>query len=126
MRGISIFLICLFFIQACSAFNPSTQLLSVNCDPAADTRLIINGDSFNCPAKVQVRRDRKLTVEAYRDGYKPYTETIDYHLNKMGEYDIVGSIFIIVPIFGLFFPGAWDLDQTELDIQLDPLDPIKK
>ncbi|MEN6464094.1 MAG: hypothetical protein ABFD62_02845 [Syntrophaceae bacterium] len=119
MRIVSLVMLGLFLIQACSAFNPSTQLVTVNCSPK-DTRVMLNGERFDCPAKAYVRRDKKLLVEAYREGYAPYRETIDYHLNKSGENDIAGSIFIIIPIFGLLLPGAWDLDQTEIEIQLEP------
>lgn len=125
MKYLSIVFVCIFVIQACSAFNPSTQIVSVNCNPA-DTKLIVNGNRLDCPTKMPARRDKQLVVEAYREGYEPYKETIDYHLNKMGEYDIAGTIFIIVPIFGLLFPGAWDLDQTEIDIQLTPVGQSKK
>lgn len=119
MKIVSLVMLGLFLIQACSAFNPSTQLVTVNCSPK-DTRVMLNGERFDCPAKAYVRRDKKLLVEAYREGYAPYRETIDYHLNKSGENDIAGSIFIIIPIFGLLLPGAWDLDQTEIEIQLEP------
>lgn len=125
MKNLSILFLCIFVIQACSAFKPSTQIFSVTCNPD-DTKVIVNGTRFDCPAKMPVRRDKKLVVEAYRDGYEPYKETIDYHLNKTGEYDIAGTMFIIVPIFGLLFPGAWDLDQTEMDIQLTPVGQSKK
>ncbi len=125
MKHLSFLVLCIFLIQACSAFNPSTQIISVNCNPA-DTKVVINGSRFDCPAKMHVRRDKQLVVEAYRDGYEPYKEMIDYHLNKTGEYDIAGTIFIIVPIFGLLFPGAWDLDQTDIDIQLTPVGQSKK
>ncbi len=124
MKYLSFFVLCIFFVQACSAFNPNTQLISVNCTPA-DTKLIINGNRFDCPAKMQMRRDKKMTVEAYREGYVPYKETIDYHLNKSGEYDIAGAVLILIPVFGLLFPGAWDLDQTEFEIQLDPVEQGK-
>ncbi len=119
MKYLNFFVLCIFLIQSCSAFNPKTQVVSVSCKPA-DAKVIINGARFDCPAKMHARRDKKLVLEAYRDGYEPYKETIDYHLNQTGEYDIAGSIFIIIPIIGLFFPGAWDLDQTEFEIQLTP------
>lgn len=125
MKYLSFFVLCIFLIQACSAFNPSTQVVSVVCNPP-DAKVVINGTRFDCPAKMPVRRDKKLVVEAYRDGYEPHNETVDYHLNKIGEYDIAGTIFIIVPIFGLLFPGAWDLDQTDFEIQLTPVGQGKK
>ena len=120
MRYLSFLVLCVFLIQACSAFNPSTQIISVNCNQP-DTKLTINGERLDCPAKIYVRRDKKLLVEAYKEGYQPYTETIDYHLNKWGEYDIGGGVLILIPAFGLLFPGAWDLDQTEIEIQLEPV-----
>ncbi len=122
MKIVSLIMLGLFLVQACSAFNPSTQLVTVNCTPK-ETRVMLNGERFDCPAKVYVRRDKKLLVEGYSEGYSPYSQTIDYHLNSTGEYDIAGSIFILIPIFGLLTPGAWDLDQTEIEIQLEPLKP---
>jgi hypothetical protein len=120
MKQLNCFVLCIFLIQACSAFNSSTQIISVKCNQQ-DTKLTLNGERLDCPAKIYVRRDKKLLVEAYKEGYAPYAQTVDYHLNKWGEYDIAGAVFILVPVFGLLFPGAWDLDQTEIEIQLVPV-----
>lgn len=125
MRYLSLFVLGIFLIQACSAFMPSTQIVAVSCNPVG-VKVVINGNRFDCPAQMHVRRDKKLVVEAYKDGYEPFRETVDYHLNQWGERDIAGTIFILVPIIGLLFPGAWDLDQTEFDIQLTPVGQDKK
>jgi hypothetical protein len=58
-----------------------------------------------------VRRDAKLSIEAKKDGYEPYAKTVDYHFSSSGKADAVG-VLVFFPVFGLMFPGAWDLDQT--------------
>jgi len=112
--------IIMFSIQGCSALKPNTQLISVTCTPP-DIILKINGDRQNCPAKVEVRRDSKMFIEAKKEGYDPFTKTVDYHLSDSGKADAVGLFVLFFPVFGLLTPGAWDLDQTDFNIVLYPL-----
>jgi len=101
----------------CSMFQPDKQTLSINCT-VPDTIVKVNGDRFNCPAKVDVRRDIKVMLEASKEGYEPYFKTIDYHFSTSAKWDAIGAICWLVPAIGFLSPGAWDLDQTELNIEL--------
>jgi hypothetical protein len=94
------------------------------CKPP-DITLKINGDRYECPAKLDVRRNRTILIEASKEGCEPYKKMVDYHFSASGIADVVGTALIFFPVFGLLFPGAWDLDQTEFNVELCPL-PVKK
>jgi hypothetical protein len=96
------------------------QTLKINCN-VPGTILKVNGDTYNCPGEVAVRRDSKATIEAYKEGYDKYYKQIDYHLSSTAKADVVGTAFLFFPVFGLLTPGAWDLDQTEINITLNKL-----
>lgn len=125
MKNHVVFLVCLFLLQGCSAFKSNTQTVSVTCSQPV-TLLRINGDSYSCPAKVDVRRNRPYTVEANLDGYRPYSKTVDFHFSTTAKIDVVLIPFTFFSCFGLIFPGAWDLDQTEVNVELYPVEQVKK
>lgn len=103
---------------ACSAFRPSNETLRINCN-VPETTLKVNGDKYKCPGEVKVRRDSKVTVEGSKEGYDTYNKLIDYHLSSTAKLDIVGTCLFFFPIIGLAFPGAWDLDETTINVVLD-------
>lgn len=111
----------LFAITGCSMFQPEKQTLKVNCN-VPDTILKVDGDQYSCPGEVQVRRDKRIIIEAYKDGYDKYTKLIDYHLSASAKWDAVGTVVWFFPVFGFLSPGAWDLDQTEVSVVLNKTD----
>jgi len=104
----------------CSMFQPEKQTLNITCNPS-DMVVKVNGDSYHCPAKVDVRRDSKVIIEANKKGFDTYSKQIDYHLSASAKWDAVGTVCWFFPVFGFFSPGAWDLDQTEVAINLQPV-----
>lgn len=104
----------------CSAFRPDKQTLNITCT-VPGTVVKVNGERFDCPTKTDVRRDSKVIIEASKEGYEPFSKTIAYHLSTSAKWDAVGTVCWFFPVFGFFSPGAWDLDQTDVTIQLYPL-----
>jgi hypothetical protein len=107
----------------CSMFQPDKQTLNITCNPT-DMIVKVNGDRFDCPVRVDVRRDSKVLLEASKEGYEPYAKSIDYHFSTSAKWDAVGTVCWGFPVIGLLFPGAWNLDQTEFKIELFPI--VKK
>lgn len=105
-------------ISGCSTFQPDKQTLKINCTPP-DVILKVDGDKYNCPCEVSVRRDKKIQVEAYKDGYDKYSKLIDYHLSSSAKWDALGTVCWFFPVFGFLSPGAWDLDETEINVVLN-------
>jgi hypothetical protein len=106
-------------LSGCSTMQPDKQTLNINC--AADVILKVNGDRYPCPAKVDVRRDKTAIVEATQPGYDNYRKEIGCHLSFQAKADAVGTAFLFFPVFGLLSAGAWDLDETEINVVLHKL-----
>ena len=125
MKKFAIALIVLFFIVlltamiGCSAFRTSTQTLSIRCSEP-DAYVSVNGDKIIPPAKVDVRRNSKVMIEAKKSGFIPYSKQISYHINETGILDAVGIAFTFFSVFGLLTPGAWSLNETDINIELSP------
>jgi hypothetical protein len=113
----SMFLLGLIALGGCSFFQADKQTLNITCTQQ-DVVLKVNGDTFPCPSKVEVRRDSKVLLEANKVGFEPYIKAVDYHLSTAGKWDIFGTVCWFFPVFGLTSSGAWSLDQTDFDIQL--------
>lgn len=107
-------------ISGCSTFQPVKETLKINCNPS-DIILKVDGDQYRCPGEISVRRDKKIQIEAYKDGYDRYSKLIDYHLSSSAKWDAVGTVVWFFPVFGFFSPGAWDLDETEVNVVLNKL-----
>lgn len=112
--------LAILIITGCSMFQPDKQTLKINCNPQ-DVILKVDGDQYNCPGEVSVRRDKKIQLEAYKVGYDRYTKLINYHLSTSAKWDAVGTIAWFFPVFGFLSPGAWDLDETEINVVLNKL-----
>jgi hypothetical protein len=81
---------------------------------------MVNGQRYTPPAQVTVKRNREVSIDCYKDGFVPYQRTIGYHFNSTGALDAVGTALFLVPCIGLFTPGAWSLDETDVNISLVP------
>lgn len=106
-------------LQGCSAFKSATQMVNIQCTEQ-DTTVMINGQTRKCPLQMEVKRDRDLSLQAHKYGYAPYMRTIGHHFSTTGVLDVVGTCLILLPGIGLFTSGAWDLDETDITIQLIP------
>lgn len=127
METVKTAICCLMAIAfiGCSAKQPDTQVLRVRCN-VEDTILKVNGDKYACPGEVSVRRNSKVTVEGYKDGYDKYYKEIDHHLSSSAKLDIVGTAIMFFPVFGLMSAGAWDLDETDVNVVLTEIKDTPK
>jgi len=117
-RLISIIILISFLgLTACSAFRPANQTMNLICSEQ-DAICTVNGQRHNTPASINVKRNRNVSIQCYKDGYVPASRTVNHHLSTTGVLDIVGTLLILVPGIGLLTPGAWDLDETDVTMQL--------
>jgi len=80
--------------------------------------VMINGQRYNSPASIRVKRDRDVSIQCYKEGYIPYQRTIGNHFNETGALDAVGTFCFLLPGIGLFCSGAWSLDETDVTVTL--------
>ncbi len=107
--------------SGCSYTNRGPKLISLTILPA-DAYVIINGIEYHClsPQFVEVNPNRTLLITAYKPGYKEAFYAVNNQLSTVGTIDALGSIFLF-PFLGLFSSGAWELKETNIKIQLEPL-----
>jgi hypothetical protein len=103
----------------CSAFRSPEQTVSIECHPS-DTVLLVNGQRYTSPATLSVKRNREISINCEKDGYYPYDRTVGTHFNTTGVLDAVGTCLFLIPAIGLFTPGAWSLDETNVTVNLVP------
>jgi len=104
-------------LAGCSMFRPANQTLHIDC-AQKDVQLRVNGSPHSCPAEVPVRRNRAVDVLASKDGYPSQQRTVKFQISTTGILDLAGGLIILVPAIGLAFPGAFDLDSTQLHFDL--------
>ncbi|MDF7800783.1 hypothetical protein P4C99_15015 [Pontiellaceae bacterium B1224] len=104
-------------LTGCSAFRPTHQMVNITCMPD-DAILTVNGTRYTSPAQVKAKRNRNVSIQCYKEGYMPDQRTIGHHFNETGALDAVGTFFFLVPCIGLFTPGAFTLDETDVAITL--------
>jgi len=117
--SVSMSVILLVINTGCSAFVSSTQTMNIKCNPP-NAVLLVNGERYTPPASVTVKRNRDVSISADKDGYFPYEQTIGHHFNTTGVLDAVGTMVFLIPAIGLFTPGAWSLDETDVTISMVP------
>lgn len=107
-------------LSGCSAFVPKTETVSVSCSQS-DATLQINNQQYKGSAQADVPRDKNVAIMCTKPGYFPAQKTIDYSLSGTGVADIVGTVFLLLPGIGLFTPGAFHLDETNVHIPMMPM-----
>lgn len=113
-------LILIMALQGCSAFKGATETVFIKCNEPGII-LTVSGSPQPCPAQIQAKRNRSLSIQAKKSGYSPYLRTIDYQISTTGIFDVIGTLLFYLPAIGLLTPGAWDLEETDIMIQLTPL-----
>jgi hypothetical protein len=93
-------------------------VLTVTTDQP-DTQIFINGTmAGQGTAQMPVKRNQTVSVMAKKDGYITVQRSIGKSLNTTGVLDIVGGVLILLPLFGLLAPGAYSLDETNINIMM--------
>jgi len=115
---ISITLSFSIVLSGCSAFAPRTQTVSASCSEADATLQINGGQTYIGQTKIEARRDKVFSYSCFKQGYYPAHKSVSYSISPTGVADFIGSMFILIPIVGIFTPGAWDLDEKEVTINM--------
>jgi len=104
--------------SGCSAFAPKTQMVNAACSEADATLQVNGGMTYRGQAQIEARRDRVFSYACLKQGYYPAQKSVSYSISPSGIADFVGSMLFIIPIIGIFTPGAWDLDETDVTINM--------
>ena len=105
-------------MSGCSAFAPKTQTVNAACSEP-DATLQVNGvQTYTGHAQIEARRDRVFSYACLKQGYYPAQKSVSYSISPSGIADFVGSMLFLIPIIGIFTPGAWDLDETDVTINM--------
>lgn len=107
-------------LPGCSCFVTTTQPVSVTAtDAQAD--LFADGQSIGRgTATTRLKRNESHTFMAKTADGRAGTAQVGHSFSSTGMLDVVGGIFLLVPLIGLFAPGAWDLDSTSIVIAVPP------
>ncbi len=124
---IFVFAVTIILLQGgCSYTNRGAKFVTVTVKPA-DAYIIVNGVEYHhvSPQYIEVHPNRELMMTVYKPGYREKLYVVGNHLSTVGKVDAWGSIFII-PFIGLFSNGAWELDEKNINIVLDPLEEVEE
>lgn len=103
----------------CSAFQPSTQNVTVSTTtPGATIKAngITKGQS---PVTFSAKRDQDLNLIAMKSGYQDSVMQIPRQTSGTFMLDAVGGFIWLVPWIGLLTPGAYQLSQTQVEMPLN-------
>lgn len=105
-------------VSGCSAFVPRTQKVKAACSEPDATLQVNGGDIYTGSTELDVQRDKVFAYTCYKPGYYPGQKAVSYSISTTGVLDFVGSMIFLVPIVGIFMPGAWHLDETDTRINM--------
>ena len=116
MKIISLILIAT--LTGCSTLASKTQQFSVTAIPE-DASIIINGQlRGKGHAVAEVKRDSSVSVMVSKKGCQSMHRAVGHSINGLGILDGVGTLFLLVPAFGLASAGAYSLDEDTLHFTL--------
>jgi len=101
----------------CSAFQPKMQNVTINSVPSgADIK--VNGQNLGpAPVSLELERNKEHAIVATL-GSRSSVRQLNSKFSKTGILDVIGTIFFLIPGIGLLTPGAWELDSTNVTMQL--------
>jgi hypothetical protein len=56
---------------------------------------------------------------AKKEGWIPVTRNIGTTMSTTGILDLIGGCIILIPFFGLLFPGAHELDENNVSLLME-------
>jgi uncharacterized protein YceK len=104
--------------SGCSAFVSKTQAVNVSCSESDAVVQINGGQTYPGQVRVDAKRDKPLSIACYKQGYYPAQKSVHSSLSGTGIADLLGSFIFIIPVIGFFSPGAWDLDESEVTVNM--------
>lgn len=104
-------------LASCSLFVRGKQPVTILTDePNADIR--VDGQYLG-RGRATVSLDKRETHSIVATmGKRSAYATIDYDFSTTGVLDLIGGCIILLPALGLLSGGAWKLDQTHVNLQL--------
>lgn len=103
--------------NGCSLFAPKSETVSVNSEPQGAQVYVNDTLKGTTPCNVSVPC-KEANIIVKKEGYNSQYYTIGHSLGTCGILDIVGTVIIIVPVFGLLSSGAYTLDQHTIHAPL--------
>ncbi len=104
--------------SGCSVFVPKTETVSAACYEPDATLQVNAGQIYQGKAQFDARRDKGVNITCFKPGYYPAQKSISSSLSWTGAADMIGSVIFVVPIVGFFSAGAWDLDETDVTLNM--------
>jgi len=102
----------------CSVLAKNTQPVKIACSEPDATLQINGGPTFTGKTQIEARRNKIVAAACFKTGYYPSQKYISSSLSTSGMYDLAGSFILVLPAIGLFMPGAWDLDETDVTLNM--------
>ena len=106
-------------VTGCSLFAPSTQIISINGQPAGAI-VMVNGNTVVAPAQVAVKPNRPISITVSKEGYNTVMLSTNCTLSTFGVLDLAAGFFLLIPWIGLLSPGAFVLDNQNFNYHLIP------
>ncbi len=103
--------------QGCSAFQPKFQTVLIST-PTPGAEIEVNGREIgSSPVSTELQRNKSHAIIARHLG-KTGTASIGTKISTTGVLDIIGTVFFIIPIIGVFTPGFHELDTTNVVVPM--------
>jgi len=122
IKSIFVFLLCVSVLSTqmgCSMVVPGRQRFSVTASET-DAKIYVNGDYLgNGNVQTRVSRNHDVSVLVKKEGFNPVSKNIGTEFSVTGVLDVVGGFLVLFPLMGLFFPGARQLEQTNVAVVLE-------
>jgi hypothetical protein len=115
---ISLAIAASMLVSGCSAFAPKTQTVKASCSEPDAILQINGGQTYTGQAQIEARRDKVFSYACLKPGYYPAQKSVSYSISSTGIADFIGSMIFIIPIVGIFSPGAWNLDERDVTINM--------
>lgn len=110
--------LAVFLVSGCSTLKTDHYTdVSVSCKPD-ESIASVNGEHKNSPATFSVVTNKDLDISCQKPGYITSTKKVRTHITTTGVLDAIGGFLFLVPAIGLISPGAWELDQKEIEMTL--------
>lgn len=102
--------------SGCSVFANNTQSLKITCSEPDATLQVNGGQIYIGKTKIEAKRNKLISIACFKPGYFPAHKVISSSLSGTGKADLAGSFLLVLPALGLFTPGAWNLDETDVTL----------
>ncbi len=126
--GISLLLVVSLVLtqNGCSLVVPGKQRFTVTASEP-DAKIYVNGEYLGAGnVQTRVRRNDDVSVLVKKEGFIPVSRSIGNDFSMTGILDIVGGCIFIFPWLGLFFPGARQLEQSNIAVVMEKEDGTRE